>query len=118
MQGFVGAAAHLLFDDGAPDIQQTAVVHARRTGGFARTAGEAAIQMQLRFRRGLHAFKHLLDEINAPTRAVEFIAEQLVSRASRRAKTAVHTLAQNAFGLRTLGRVFDKVGELRFHVTI
>ncbi len=43
---------------------------------------------------GRLALEKLLHLVNAPARAVEFVAEQLVGRAGRVAKTAVHALAQ------------------------
>ena len=45
------------------------------------------------------AFEYLLDQINAATRAVEFIAEQLIGRAGRGAKAAMHAGPQDGLGL-------------------
>ena len=61
-------ARHALVDDLAADIDQVPVLHARRAGGLAVAAGQAAVQMLLRGLRGLGAFQHLLDQIDAPAR--------------------------------------------------
>ena len=80
-----------------------AVTHARRTGGLAIAAGETAVEMCERVHRHRIAFEHLLDEVDAPARPVEFIAQQLVSRAGGVAETAVHAAAQYPVGLRRYG---------------
>ena len=66
--------------------------------------------MLLRFNGGFDTFEHLLDEIDATARAVEFVAQNLIRRAGCRAKTAMHAGAQNGIGLNAFGRVFDEVG--------
>ena len=43
-----GRAPHLLVDDAPADVEQAAVVHARRARGLARAAGEAAVEVELR----------------------------------------------------------------------
>ena len=63
----------------------------------------------------LDAFQHLLDEINAAARSVEFVTQQLVGRARRGAETAMHAAAQNLLGLSARGGVLDEVGEMGFH---
>ena len=50
-------------------------------------AREAAIEMQLRLRRDLAAFEHLLDEVDASARAVELVAQQLVRRDRSRCRS-------------------------------
>jgi hypothetical protein len=54
--------------------------------------------------RGLGAFKHLLHQVDAAAWAIEFVAEKLIRGAGRGAKTTVHALAQNGFGLFAFGR--------------
>ena len=117
LQSVCAAAPDLFFNHAAPDIQQAAVMHTRRAGGLAGAAGETAIQMQLRFGGGRRAFEHLLDQVDAAARTVEFIAEQLVRRAGGGAEAAVHALAQDAFGLLTFGRFLDEWRESCFHVS-
>ena len=61
-------------------------------------------------------FQHLLDQVDPPARAIEFVAEQHVGRAGRGAETAMHAGAQDLVGFRDIG-----IGELRqaefgFHV--
>ena len=63
----------------------------------------------------LAAFQHLLDEIDAPARAVELVAQQLVGRTGRGAESAVHARAQDRVGLVAVGRVADEVGERGLH---
>jgi hypothetical protein len=60
-------------------------------------------------------FEHLLDEVDAPARAVELVAQQLVSRASGGAKAAVHALAQNSFGSQAIGRALKFGSEMGLH---
>ena len=60
------------------------------------------------------AFEHLLDQIDAAARAVEFVAEQLIGRAGRGAEAAVHAFAQDASASCAFGRVFDEFGEAGF----
>jgi hypothetical protein len=61
---------------------------------------------QTRRRRAV-ALQHVLDQIDAPARRVELVAEQHVGRASRGAETAVHAGAQDPVGFRDV-----RVGEL------
>src|SRR5512134_1967848 len=97
------------------DIHQTPIAHARRAGGFARAARQAAVEMELRARGRLSPLEHLLDEVDAATRAVELIAQQLVGRAGRRAHAAMRALAQDRVRLPAFGCVADKLSEVRLH---
>ena len=110
----LAATRHLLIDQLAADVEQPAVLHARRTGGFARSAGETPIEMQLGLRGGLDSFEHLLDEIDAAARSVELVAEQLIRRTRRRAETAMHALAEDGLASLPSAVVLDEVGEPRF----
>ena len=47
--------------------------------------------------------EHVLDEVNAPARAIELIPEEDICRAGRGAKPAVGTGPQYLFGLRHVG---------------
>ena len=51
--------------------------------------------MQLRALRDFRPLQHLLDEVDAPSRTVELIAEHLVGWAGRIAEPAVHAFAQD-----------------------
>ena len=51
------------------------------------------------------SFEHLLDQIDAPARAIEFVAEQLVGRAGGGAEAAVHAAAQDGLGFVARGGV-------------
>ena len=63
----------------------------------------------------LASLEHLLDEIDAPARAVLLVAQQEVRRARRRAEAAVHARAQDRVGFAPLGRVADEIGERGLH---
>ena len=98
-------------------IDQMHVVHARRTGGHAGEAGQAAVDMldHLRRRRAV-LFQHLLDQVDPPARAIELVAEQHIGRTGRGAEPAMHAGAQDLVGYGDIG-----IGELRerefgFHV--
>ena len=71
--------------------------------------------MLLRFDRGFCAFEHLLDQVDASTRAIQFVAQDLIRGARRRTKTAVHARTQNGIRLNAFGRVFNEIGEIGLH---
>ncbi len=106
---------HALVDDAPADVDQVAVLHARRAGGLAVAAGQAAVEVQLRRARRRVAFEHLLDQVDAAARAVELVAEQLVGRAGRGAEAAVHALAQDGFGFAAFGGAGELGGEMGLH---
>jgi len=99
----------------AADVHQPAVLDAGGAGGFAGTAGQAAVQMQLRARRGRGTFEHLLDEIDPASRSVELITEELVGRAGGVAEPAVDAFPQNGIRLLPFVRVADEIGEVGLH---
>ena len=86
----------MLFGEFAADLDQAAVLNSRGAGGFAGLAGQATIQVQLRGGAGFAALQHILDQIDAPARSVEFVAEQLVGRAGGVAHAAVHATGDDA----------------------
>src|SRR3954454_15486785 len=89
------------------------VVYARRTGGHAGEAGQAAIDMldHLRRRRPI-LFQHLLDQIDPAARTIEFVAEQHIGRAGRGAKAAMHASTQDIVGFGDIG--VGELGEAEF----
>ena len=99
----------------AAQIQQPPVAHTRRTGTLAGAAAETAIQVQLGGRRDRLALEQLLQQVDAPARTVEFVAEQLIGRAGRQAEAAVHTAAQDRIGLGAGGGAADGLGECGLH---
>jgi hypothetical protein len=115
-QPLLRRALHLRLDVLAADFDEPAVLHARRAGRLAAAAGEAAVEVLLRAARDGRAFDHLLDQVDAAARAVEFVAEQLVGRTGRGAEAAMHALAQDRVGLVAVGRVADEIGEVRLHL--
>jgi hypothetical protein len=107
--------ADLRVDDLAADVDEMPVAHARRAGRLAAAAREAAIEVQLRLRGRRRAFEHLLDQVDAPARAVELVAEQLVGRARRRAEAAMHARAQDRVGLAAFRACRDERRERGLH---
>src|SRR6185295_9413872 len=95
------------------------VMHARRTGGHAGEAGQAAVDMldHLRGRR-LVLFQHLLDQIDAPARTIELVAEQHIGRTGRGAEAAMHAGPQDLVGFGDVG--IGELGEREFgfHVAL
>jgi hypothetical protein len=71
--------------------------------------------VQLRLARRLGAFQHLLDQVDAPARAIELVAQQLVGRAGGGAEAAVHAGAQDRFGLVAFARALDEIGQIGLH---
>ncbi|GAC1630475.1 MAG: hypothetical protein NVS9B10_22920 [Nevskia sp.] len=114
-QALPARARHALLDDLAADVDEPPVLHAARAGRLAGAAAQAAVEMRLRLGRDRLAFEHFLDLVDAAARAVELVAEQLVSRTGRVAETAVHAGAQDAVGLPALRRVADVGGEIGLH---
>src|SRR5699024_10446547 len=108
-------ALHLLVDEGATDIQQFRVFNTGGAGGLAHAAGQAAIQVSLRFRRGLRTFHDLLHQVNTPARAVTLVTEQLIGWAGGSAETAMGTGAQDAIGLLGVGRLQQIVDDGCLH---
>ena len=89
-------------------IDQMHVVHARGARGHAGEAREAAIDVRRHLRVGRPVvLEHFLDQIDAPARAIELVAEQHVGRAGRKTKAAMHAGAQNLVRFPDIG-----VGEL------
>ncbi len=103
-------ARHARIDHMAADVDQPTVLDPARAGRLAVAAGQAAVEVQLRAARDRRAFEHLLDQVDAPARPVELVAEQLVGRAGRGAEAAVHAFAQDGLGLATLAGVLELGG--------
>src|SRR5689334_22501327 len=59
--------------------------------------------------------QHLLDQVNASARGVEFVAVEHIGRTSRRAKSAMHAGAQNLFRFRNIGIGKLREGEVSLH---
>src|SRR5918993_993111 len=98
-------------------IDEVHVVDARRAGRHAREAGQAAVDMLHDLRsRGLSALQHVLDEVDAPARAVELVAEQQIGRAGRGTESAVDTGPENLLRTRHGGVLQLLGGEVRLHV--
>ncbi len=74
--------------------------------------------MKLGFLGDGSTFEHLLDQINAPTRAIEFVAENLVGRTGGGAKTAVHAGPQDRLGLVAFAGALDEIGQVSLHGSV
>ena len=61
--------------------------------------------------------QHVLDQIDAAARTVEFVAEQQIGRAGRGAEPAMGAVAQDLFGLRGIGIGELFGGEIGAHAT-
>ena len=108
-------SAHALVHHAPADVEQPPILDPRRTGRFARAAGQATVEMQLRDGRNRLPFQHLLHEIDAPARPIELIAQKLIGGTGRTAEAAVHALAQDRVCFAAFGRVLDEVGEIGLH---
>ena len=104
------AAADARLGEGAPKIQQAPVLHPARAGALAGAAAQAAIQVQLRTRRHRRALEQLLHEVDAPARAVQFVAQDLVRRAGGQTEATVHAAAQDRVGRGAPRAVFLMAG--------
>ena len=79
---------------GAAVVDQLGVVDAGRAGGDAGQARQAAVDVGHRLlRRGAARLQHGLDQLDPAPRTVTLIAQQDIGRTGRRAKTAMHALA-------------------------
>src|SRR5437899_1158607 len=92
-------ARNSIFGDMSTDVREAPITYACGTRRLATATGEAAIQVQMRLRRGRRSREQLLDEVDPSARAIEIIAEELIRWASRRAESAVRTRSKNGFGL-------------------
>ena len=81
-------------------VDEMHVVDARGAGGHAGEAGEAAVDMGDGVVVGRPVvLQHLLDQIDAPARAIELVAERDIGRAGRRAEAAMHAFADDPFAM-------------------
>ena len=71
--------------------------------------------MQLRFFGDVFALEHLLHQINSAARTIEFVAEQLIGRAGREAKSAVNAGAQNGIRFFAFRRFFKRIENRDVH---
>lgn len=97
------------------DVEQARILDARGAGGLAGAAAQAAIEMDLGGAARLVPFQEGLDEVDAPARSVQLVAQEPVGRAARRAETAMDATAQDGVGLPARRRVLDEGGERRLH---
>ncbi len=90
-------------------VHQMHVVHAGWTGRHAGQARQAAIDvLDLDLARRAVLLQHVLDEVDAPARRIQLVAQQHIGRAGRGAEPAMHAGAQDLVGFRDI-----RIGELR-----
>ena len=73
-----------------------AVFDARRTGRLAGATGQTTIEMPLGYGADGGALQDLLDQIDAPSWPIEFVAEDSVGRTGGRAEAAMYATAQDS----------------------
>ena len=100
----------------APDVDELSVIDTGRAGGFTVSAGQASVQVRLSQPAGLFALKHLLDQVDAAARSVQFIAKKLVGWAGCRTETAVHALAKDGFYRFGMGAFLDFRSQVGLHL--
>ena len=97
-----------LLDMGAGMVDQMHVVDARRAGGHAGEAGQAAVDMGDDLLVGRAAvLQHVLDQVDAPARRIELVAQRHIGRAGGGAEAAMHAFAQDLLRFRDM-----RIGEL------
>jgi hypothetical protein len=106
---------HLRIDDLAADLDQASVLDAAWTRGLAIEAGEAAVQVLLSAAGDRRALEHLLDQVDATARPVQFVAEQLVGGTGGVAEAAMHALADDVLRRPAVGRAAKLRTEMGFH---
>ena len=105
----------LVFDQFATEVGEPAVLHAGRAGGLAGAAGQAAVEVGAGGCGRAAMLEHLLDQVDAAARAVEFAAGDAVRRAGGQAEAAVHAVAQQVACLPCERRVGERVGGSGMH---
>jgi len=98
-------------------VDQVHIVDTGRTGRRAGKAGQTAIDMRHHLGIGWPTvFQHVLDEVNASTRTVEFVAERHIGRTGGGAEAAMHAFAQDrlGFGHMRVGKLFGR--EIGLHL--
>ena len=74
-QALARGPLHALLGFRAADVEQRVIAHAGRAGRLAVAARQAAVEMLLRALAARLAFEQLLDQVDAPARPVELVAE-------------------------------------------
>ncbi len=94
LQPFAERSRAQSLDVGPADVEQARIFDARGAGGLAGAATQAAVEMDLGGAARLVPLQERLDEVDAPARAVQLVAQEPVGRAARRAETAMDATAR------------------------
>ena len=98
-QPLVPGAGVGLLDVAAAVVDQVHVVHAGRASRHAGQAAEAAVHVLDHVRGGgATGFEHVLHQVDAAARTIQFVAEQHEGRAGGRAHAAMYAGAEHAVG--------------------
>ena len=104
------------FDIVAGVIYQMHIVHARGTGRHTGQTGQAAVDMfDSLFIRIAVILEHVLNQIDTPARAIQFVPQNLIGWTCGSAKTAMDTGAQNFVTARRRGVFQLFCGECGLH---
>ncbi len=106
---------HPRFDHDPSQIEQTSVTHPGRTGAFTGPAAQTAVQMPLRQSGNRIPLQHLLEQVDAPPRPIQFITQQLIGGTGRIAESTVYTAAQNCLQIPVFRFVLDKFRQSSLH---
>ena len=115
LQPFKTGTLKQCLDFGSRQLNQTPIVHPRRTSRLAGSAGKASIQVESRGLGSLSAFKQLLNEIDASARPVQLVSEQLIGWAGRCAKTAMNAFAEYLARLLAKRGAFEILSQFNVH---
>ena len=83
---------------------------------FHGPAGKATIEMQLRLFGDGRTFQHLLHEVYPTARAIQLVAQQLVSRANGKTKPTMDAGAEDLLRLLSFRGILYEIGEIGLHL--
>jgi hypothetical protein len=104
-----------LFNEFSANIDEPAIFNATGASTLAIATCEATIEMKLRAPGGFATFKHLLDEVNASPRPIQFVSEELVRWTGGIAETTMHAFAHYCLGLLGVGCPFKLRTQVSLH---
>jgi hypothetical protein len=106
----------MLLDMAASAIDEMRIVDLDGTGGHARQAREAAIEVMDRLRIGRPAsLQHGTDQVDAPARGIVLVPRQYIGRAGIGAEAIVYAGLENPVRLGNLGFRQLRLGKIGAH---